>query len=402
MYTLHFFMSKITLKRQSKQGRPQTPAIDLLRGRLPISPEKKPRKKSHRRKKLALIIPAHNEALLLSGTIASAINAGLSRHNIYVVDDASTDDTAAIAKRLVGARNVLTVEHSGKIGAVSKAFDYFAIQKRYVWVHITDGDGLFGPDYFRIFKKRLNAKYVAATGHLQSLKGGWVAKYRTYEYTIGLEIMRRLQHWLGVITVIPGPTSCFRTDVFAKLDFHDSSLTEDFDATLQIHRRRLGKIGFFSDAKAYTQDPRNFHDFYVQVNRWYRGFWQGVRKYRVGLHPRKIDLYVNWLIAETLLQTVQLILLVTLALISSRGPQILSFYFVLDIVMTLLWVLFAAIMNRRWDIFTALPYFYVLRFATLFIFFKAAVEVLILNKFKTVKPGWETAGRRYRIQTGQS
>ena len=40
---------------------------------------------------LALIIPAHNEELVIEATIISAMKAGQKRDDIYVVDDASTD-----------------------------------------------------------------------------------------------------------------------------------------------------------------------------------------------------------------------------------------------------------------------------------------------------------------------
>jgi len=353
-----------------------------------------------KRAKLALIIPAHNEEMLIAGTINSAIRAGLKRRHIYVVDDASTDNTAQIARDILGDSNVLTVAHSGKIGAILAAYKYFEIRKRYIWLHVTDADGLFGHNYFRVFKRRISPKYVAATGHLQSLNGGWVSKFRVYEYTIGLEIMRRLQNWFGVITVIPGPTSCFRTDIFDIIDFQSSSLTEDLDATLQIHRRKLGKIGYFTDAKCYTQDPKDFRDFRMQVTRWYRGFWQAVRKYRIGLRPAKIDFYVNFVIYETIIATFELFLLSILAIVSHRGLQIFAFYLIFDVVLMFAWVSFAAIINRRRDILYAFPLFYILRFTNLYLFFKTFFEVMILRKFKDIQPGWETVGRRYRVQTG--
>ena len=45
------------------------------------------------KKKLALLIPAHNEGLIIQSSITSAIDAGLSAEDVYVVDDDSSDDT---------------------------------------------------------------------------------------------------------------------------------------------------------------------------------------------------------------------------------------------------------------------------------------------------------------------
>lgn len=335
-------------------------------------------------------------------TIKSALEAGQKKQHIYVVDDNSTDATSEIAKTVLPASNVVKVRRSGKALAIQKAVKKFKITKRYMWIHIADADGVFDPSYFREFKNRLdsNKKYAAATGHVQSLKGGWVSKFRAYEYTIGLEIMRRIQSWLGVITVIPGPTSCFRSDVFKKLDFNHTSLTEDFDLTLQIHRKKLGKIAYIPAAKSFTQDPKDYADFKNQVARWYRGFWQGLAQHRVTLRPHKLDAYVAFVIGETLVFSVEILLLLVLAFSSNFGLQQFAVYFLFDTVLMFCWAVFAAALNNRWDILDAFPLFYILRFTNLYLFFKSFVEVIVLRKFKTIKPGWETGNRRYRIQTG--
>jgi len=169
--------------------------------------------------------------------------------------------------------------------AISNGIKHFDIVERYRWVHIADADGVFSPSYFRELESRLDDSFVAATGHVQSLRGGWISRYRTYEYTIGLEVMRRIQNFLGVIPVIPGATCVFRTDIIDQLDFTHPSLTEDMDLTVQIHRHKLGKIAFIPQAKAFTQDPKDFSDYYKQITRWYRGAWQVMTRHKIGLAP---------------------------------------------------------------------------------------------------------------------
>jgi len=353
-------------------------------------------------RKLALIIPAHNEELAIASTIRSAMGAGQAKTDIYVVDDNSSDQTYHIASQILGADHVLKVKRSGKAIAIQKVVATYDLVRRYEWIHISDADGVFGEKYFTIFKHKLNRKYAAACGHVQSLPGGWVSKYRIFEYTIGLEIMRRIQNWLGTITVIPGPTSCFRSDIFPHLEFSNDSMTEDFDATIQIHRKKLGKIGYFPEAKSFTQDPKDYTDFVNQVSRWYRGFFQVARKHKIGFRTQKVDAYIMYMNITTVLFTLQLLAVLALAGFSQNGLFVLSVYILSDVFLTALWVTFAAALNKRWDIFSAFPLFYVLRFTNLYVFYKAFVEVVILKKFNTVKPGWDTAGRRYRIQTEQN
>jgi cellulose synthase/poly-beta-1,6-N-acetylglucosamine synthase-like glycosyltransferase len=98
------------------------------------------------KKKLALLLPAHNEELLIEATISSAIAAGQSLSDIYLVNDNSTDQTRRIATRLLGKDHVLNVARSGKAGAIIKAIKKFELADRYTWLHVADADSIFGKD----------------------------------------------------------------------------------------------------------------------------------------------------------------------------------------------------------------------------------------------------------------
>jgi biofilm PGA synthesis N-glycosyltransferase PgaC len=355
--------------------------------------------KQLRRYKLALLIAAHNEELVIGATIKSAIRAGIKPRDIFVVDDNSSDQTAIIAANLLGASNVLTVKRSGKAKALRQAIDHFRLIKRYSWLHLADADGVFGPGYFRIFRKALTAsnhEVVAVTGHIQSLRGGWISKYRVYEYSIGLEIIRRIQHWFGVIPVMPGPTSCFRSNIIDRLEFEVDSLTEDFDITLQIHRKKLGKILFVPQARTFTQDPKDLADYIKQIQRWYRGNFQCMQRHRIGLRLQRIDAYLTYLMTEQLIYLLELMAMPLVAWYYN-SYRILAVSFLSDLAVLLGFTIWAAMLNRRKDIVAAFPLFYFLRYINLFIFVKAFFEVIVLRRFRSVSPGWATEGRRYQI-----
>jgi cellulose synthase/poly-beta-1,6-N-acetylglucosamine synthase-like glycosyltransferase len=239
---------------------------------------------------------------------------------------------------------------------------------------------------------------VAATGYVQSLKGGWISRYRLYEYTLGLEILRRVQAFFGVIPVIPGPTSVFRTDVLSKLDFAGGSLTEDMDVTLQIHRKKLGQIAYIPQAKTFTQDPKDLRDYIKQVTRWYRGNFQVMQRHRIGLRRQRIDAYITYIMLE---QWIFIFGLITIPFIAWWGQnyRLLAVMFLNDLVIFLSFTLWASTKNRRLDVLAAFPLFYVLRFVCLFIFVRSWFEIVVQRKFQTASTGWSTAGRRYRIAT---
>lgn len=355
-------------------------------------------KKSTRRKRIALLLPAHNEQLILATTIHSAIVAGMNKRDIYVVDDNSSDDTLAIAQRELSPENVLSVARSGKAKAVKQALSYFDIEKRYVWIHVADADSIFCPDYFRIYKKHLNSKdWAAAVGFVQSLGGNWIANYRSFSYTYGQHIFKRIQSWFGVIAVLPGPVTCFKTDIIKELDFQTESLTEDFDLTIQIHRKHLGRIRFIPEAINYTQDPRTLKDFYNQTIRWQRGFFQGVRKYHIGIRPHVIDLGVGYQMSESAYYLCQLIIIMPLLVLINRNWSTSLGLFLADYLAICTLAVFSAIVAKRPIILATLLYFYILRLFELVIFLQAFIEVMLLRRFKTVPVGWGTEGRRYEI-----
>jgi biofilm PGA synthesis N-glycosyltransferase PgaC len=354
--------------------------------------------RAFRKRKLALLLPGHNEELIIAHTIQSAIAAGQNIRDIYVVNDASTDRTKHIATELLGKANVLTVRRSGKALAVHKAVKKFRIEKRYVWLHIADADSVFSSDYFRAYRAKLDPeKYAVAVGFVQSLRGNWISTYRALTYTFSQHINRRIQAKLGMISVFPGPITCFRTDILPLLEMDGTSLTEDFDITLQVHRKKLGKIVFIPKAINYTQDPQTLVDFYKQNMRWQRGFFQGVRKYKIGLHAQRIDLSLGFQMLQTIVFILQLGILLPFIIYTTGNWMIIPVAIAADFIVTgaiAIWASFAA---RRWNMLGALPYFYFLRWLEIFIYFAAFVEVMILGKFKEEMKGWGTEGRRYKI-----
>ncbi len=351
-----------------------------------------------RKKKLALLLPGHNEELIIATTIQSAINAGQRKEDIYVVDDCSSDKTRKIALSMLGRKNVLTVGRSGKALAVQKAIAHFKIEDRYVWLHIADADSIFSPDYFRVYTRKLDArKYAVALGFVQSMRGNWISTYRALAYTYSQHVNRRIQSWLGMISVFPGPITCFRTDIIKKLEFGGDSLTEDFDITLQVHRKRLGRILFIPGAINYTQDPQTLSDFCKQNLRWQRGLFQGIRKYRVGLKSQKIDVSLGFQMGQMLLFLLQIGVAIPIIIVKTDSWMIIPVWIAADVLINGVIAILASFAAKRWNLLGALPYFHFLRTVEIGIYLTAFVEIMLMGKFKSAMRGWETKGRRYEL-----
>ncbi|CAN5429362.1 hypothetical protein BH10PAT3_BH10PAT3_4690 [soil metagenome] len=359
--------------------------------------------KTAERTLLALLIAAYNEKLVLAKTINSAIEAGMDPKHIYVVDDNSADNTSQIAKSILPAKNVMRVQRSGKGLALTKATKKFQLTKKYAWIHIADADGAFAPNYFEIFRSELNSDFAAATGYVKSLPGKRISEYRVLEYTIGMEIHRRLQIMLHVVPVIPGPTSCFRADVFERVNFDNKSLTEDFDVTMQLHRKKLGKVQFIPGAVAYTQDPRNLKDYLKQITRWNRGGLQSIMRYKIGRRLTPIDVYLSYQIIQNLLFFVSYFIWVPYLTVVRHSSSVIATAFVVDVLVTFTLSILVAMRSKRWDMLSAFPYVYLLRWVSLMVFIRAFVEVVILKRFRNGGGVWENdATRRYVLEASQT
>lgn len=352
-------------------------------------------KTSVKKDTLALLIAAHNEELVLGNTLASAIAAGMKAEHIYVVDDGSTDATTKVAKEYIPSINVIKLTQGGKGAALYRAAKRFRLASKYRWIHIADADGAFAPRYFNIFRRELRVENAAATGYIRSLPGKRISEYRVFEYTIGMEIHRRLQALLNVVPVIPGPTSCFRADVFEKVNFDNKSLTEDFDVTMQLHRLGLGKIQFISKAVAYTQDPRSLHDYKKQIARWNRGGLQSMLRYRIGRKLTRLDAYLTYQIMQNLLFFLIYLVWVPYVTFVYHRPGAIATAFVVDLAVTFTITVLAAMRTKRPDIISAFPFIYGLRWVSLAVFLKAFVEVIILRRYRNTNGMWAERSRRY-------
>jgi poly-beta-1,6-N-acetyl-D-glucosamine synthase len=344
---------------------------------------------------IGLLIAGHNEELVIAKTIRSAIKAGMDRDNIFFVNDASTDNTRSVVSEILPKSNILHVRRSGKGLALKKASKKFNLCARYRWIHIADADGGFAPKYFTTLRKKLNAKHAAATGYVRSLPGSNVSQFRVFEYTIGLELHRRFQTLFNVVPVIPGPSSIFRNDVFGQLNFANGSMTEDFDVTLQLHRKKLGTVQFIPEAIAYTQDPQTIVDLTKQLTRWNRGTLISSAHHRIGRRAQAIDLYLSYQIIQNLLFVVNYLVLVPYIAYRRHSLAIVAAAFLWDVLLSAVLVVLVAMRSKRFDVISAFPLVYVFRWISVAVFMKAYIEVVILRKFRTTTNAsiWKNTSR---------
>ncbi len=217
--------------------------------------------------RIAVLIPAYNEELVLEGTIDALLDADCDREDIYIVNDRSTDNTALIAYEC--GVNVFTVtENGGKARAQTAALQHFNLLNRYDWIIFLDGDT-------KVDIRFINAMYEAAktdpsvalyVGEVRAAENDHVySAVRAFDYTFGHDVAKRGQSNWNVVYVSPGCASMYRCDILRQLDIDPSTLAEDMDLTVQTHA--LGeKVRFVPEAVVITQDPGTFKDYVKQCS----------------------------------------------------------------------------------------------------------------------------------------
>jgi cellulose synthase/poly-beta-1,6-N-acetylglucosamine synthase-like glycosyltransferase len=332
-------------------------------------------KKRITKNSVAVLIPANNEERVIARSLEELLKIFPSK-DIYVVDDGSSDKTAILARKFT--KNVLKKENRGKANALNSGIKYFNLAENYEFLFFMDADSRPKKDFIEKtlghFKKDKKKEMVCVIGRIKVSGNNWISQYRQWEYQVSYLIHKKAQEHMKSILVTPGCATVYRSSIFKELEFPNGTLTEDMDFTFQMHRSGFNKMIFENDAIVYTMDPQKLKDFEKQLNRWYTGFWQVVRKHNVPWEGQMLDLEVAMLATEGLYNGILvLFLLISVINLSLLGgitilviPLLFDLFFFF--IPSLLWSIYS---DRKYSRIFYIPHFYFLRFLSSIIFLKS-------------------------------
>lgn len=267
-----------------------------------------PQYRSVQGSQVAILIACHNGASTIGETVRAAL---ANRVPVYVVSDASSDETARVA-RAAGACVFELLENVGKPVALHKAYEHFRLGKRFRAVAILDDDVQIESDFVRECLRKLTTETVIVVGKNltwwpKSRRWNMWLAGRAYSYWHYQLVIRRLQSRFNVMNCISGSNSIYRTELLDMvLHQQPPYIVDDTYWLLEAQRRRLGRVVFVPRARAHLQDPTDIRSWYRQNIRWMWGTYQGIIGHRVGRRLTAFDfayllLMSNWLlyVAET-------------------------------------------------------------------------------------------------------
>jgi len=238
---------------------------------------------------LVVIVPAHNEELVLAGTLDSLNQQDYptNYYEVVVVADNCTDATAALA----GSHGATVLERThaqerGKGYALNHAVTHLLSRpsppEGFV---IVDADTWVAPDFLTRMSARLQAGggadgCAAWQGRYGVLNFGesWRAALMAAAFDLVNHVKPLGREALKLSAGLKGNGMAFTRAVAAAQPWPGGSLTEDLDYSLELARRLGLRVGYAHEARVLAQMPTGAAQAGSQRSRWERGRFKMVRE----------------------------------------------------------------------------------------------------------------------------
>lgn len=248
--------------------------------------EKRPNKKTLLKPayypSVSMVVPCFNEGKTLASTVNSLLSLDYPQEKleVLVIDDGSTDDTREIGEAFAARHDNVHYfykENGGKYTALN-----FAIERsRSELIGCLDADSFVERDALvEVVKRFEEDSSIAAIVPVMRVHNpkSPLEIMQMAEYTFGIFVKKIFDN-LGAITVLPGPFSIYRREVFSIVGpFKHAHNTEDMEIAFRIQKHGL-KIVNAHTAFVNTTVPKTVPALIKQRTRWTQGFLQNTKDY---------------------------------------------------------------------------------------------------------------------------
>lgn len=235
---------------------------------------------------VTVVIPAYNKEETVGDTITSAVNLDYpeSRLKIIIVNDGSTDKTKEQILSIISrykSKNISLInkKNEGKGKALNVALkqvegEYFAC---------LDADSFVKKDALKkmvsLYQESGN-DLVIVTPVLKIDKPFNMLQYlQKLEYILSMFIVR-LMGYMDANYIAPGPFTLYKKDIIIKKGgFDEKNLVEDQEIAYRMQESHY-KIKQCPGAIVKTVAPKSFREFYKQRNRWMKGSFLNIFKFK--------------------------------------------------------------------------------------------------------------------------
>lgn len=296
----------IHIARQTRhigKRHPMPTGCDPGVARMVPQPGKAPTPDSTPRLTMAVVVAARNEAEVIATTIRKLQAQTDVPEHIVIVNDGSTDHTAALLQAQFGLEtaaqglvhstkyrglSVLNKPHTGKADSLNRVCALLDTDL----VVTVDADTWLEPTAAAAIRNAFMKEQalMAACGVLtprcaNTWAGRVFAWFQTYEY-IRAFLSRAAWMQSNSLLLVSGAFAAYRRTMLQRIGGYDrNSLVEDYELIHRLHRyagdHRLDwRVRVLPDATAQTDAPATLRTFLHQRRRWFAGFLKTQFQYR--------------------------------------------------------------------------------------------------------------------------
>jgi len=227
---------------------------------------------------ITIMIPAHNEEVMIEETITYLFEElNYTNFEVLVMNDGSTDQTAAIIKRLQTKyprlRTVRIVKNKGKAHAFNIGM-YFA-KGDYILSNdadtIPEKDALMKYMNFFVHDRDMNTSAVTANMDVQN-RTKLLGKSQTVEFSSIVGVIKRSQTSINdSMYAYSGANTLYKKSFLIDVGgFRQNRATEDI--SIAWDHQMVGAVPRFAPNIVFHMNvPETIHDLYKQRKRWAQG-----------------------------------------------------------------------------------------------------------------------------------
>ncbi len=231
---------------------------------------------------VSVIVPAYNEEANIGATVRSIVDSDYPWLEVIVVDDGSTDSTAAIVESLqLPDVRLVRRPNGGKPAALNTGIRL----ARGDLLVLVDGDTVFEPRAVgQLVQPFLESDVGAVSGNTKvANRRGLLGRWQHLEYVIGFNLDRRMFDLGECMPTVPGAIGAFRREALIDVGgVPTATLAEDTDLTMAILRAGW-RVVYEPEAIAWTEAPATLRQLWRQRYRWCFGTMQAIWKHRAAL-----------------------------------------------------------------------------------------------------------------------
>jgi cellulose synthase/poly-beta-1,6-N-acetylglucosamine synthase-like glycosyltransferase len=258
----------------------------------------------------SILIPAHNEAMVIGDTIESMLKIVYPKDKlqIIVINDGSTDNTKKIIESYAekDSRVQLFDIPKGEGGkGKSRTLNIGMNAAKGEVIAVYDADNTPDKDSLRYLVAQLiqQKELGAVLGKFRTVNKNknWLTKFINIE-TLSFQSMLQAGRWqMHNIATLPGTNFVMWNWLIKKLNgWDEEALTEDSELSIRIYQAGY-KIKFIPYAITYEQEPESWRVWIKQRMRWVRG-----NNYVISKFAKQLTKFKNRRLAFDILYTLAL------------------------------------------------------------------------------------------------